>query len=348
MADILDKFISQALENVRSGYYESVKEAASVKKVSLAKKLRSQPFSLISEIKHASPAGEYSFEGADDLKMARAFCECGADAISVVVEPKIFKGNLKTVAVAKRVGLPVLFKDFVLDERQVEAAAKSGADCMLLVMRVMDRQRLDAHKFVQMAHARGLEVLLECYDANEMERAIETDADVLGINNRDLQTLKVDLGRTKEIVQKFGKKMDRPLIAESGVKSRADAELLQKLGAKGILVGTALWTAKDVREKVRELKGGDTNGTRTTKAGFGESRPSEGTHPLQKHFGSFGGQYVPEILVPVLDELEREFVKAMAEPEFRAELDHYLTQYAGRPTPLYYAKRLSAKTGLKI
>ncbi|VVB57384.1 Tryptophan synthase beta chain 1 [uncultured archaeon] len=330
MADILDKFISQALENVQSGYYESVKEKAQVKKVSLASRLRSNPFSLISEIKHASPAGEYSFEGVDDLKMARAFQECGADAISVVVEPKIFKGDLKTVAVAKQVGLPVLFKDFVLDERQVEAASRAGADCMLLVMRVMDRQKLDAQKFVEMAHARGLEVLLECYDADEMKRAIETDADVLGINNRDLQTLKVDLKRTQEIVEKFGAKLDRPLISESGVKSRADAEFLQKLGAKGILVGTALWTAKDVREKVRELKSIS-------------SSPA-----LQKHFGSFGGQYVPEILVPVLEELEQEFAKAMADPKFRSELEYYLTHYAGRPTPLYYAKRLSEKTGLKI
>jgi indole-3-glycerol phosphate synthase len=98
-------------------------------------------------------------------------------------------------------------------------------------------------------------VLLECYDEKEMERAIRTDADVLGINNRDLQTLKVDLNRTGNIVKKFGKGIGKPLISESGVRNRADVEFLMGCGVKGILVGTAIWKADDIGKKIRELKG---------------------------------------------------------------------------------------------
>ncbi len=257
MADILDRFITQAKDNVASGYY-SIKGKAkpAVNKVSLRQTLEKRKFSLISEIKHASPAGEYSFEHIDVQKTAITFKECGADAISVVVEPKIFLGNLTHLAVAKQSGLPVLFKDFVIDDSQIHAAAFYGADCMLLVATVAKRLNLDLGAMVDKAHALGLEVLLECYDAAELGTALKTKADIIGVNNRDLKTLKVDLEHTKRFIASVpkGMKLDRPLISESGVRNRADAQFLRSVGAKGILVGTALWKADDLAAKVRELR----------------------------------------------------------------------------------------------
>lgn len=252
--DILDRFIETAKQSVESGYYE-VQEKTDTDRVSLKEKLNSQEFSLISEIKHASPAGEYSFENIDVQKTADLFGDAGADAISVVVEPKIFKGNLNNVPVAKSAGLPVLFKDFVMDERQIKAASLIGADAILMIVKVADRLDLDLNHLIDKAHSFGLEVLLECYNVNEMQRALQTKADILGINNRDLQTLKVDISRTKEILDSV--MIDRPLISESGIKTRDDAEFVKQAGAKGILVGTALWKAEDMYAKIKELRDSD-------------------------------------------------------------------------------------------
>ena len=253
LMDILDKFIEQAKQSVATGYYDTVKQLVKVTKGSLKQKILSQDFTLISEIKHASPAGEYSFDHIDVEKTAFTFMQAGSDAISVVVEPKIFKGNLNNIPIAKKTGLPVLFKDFVFDERQIKSASLLGADCILLVMKVADRLGIDVNELIKKAHSFDLEILLECYDEKEMTRAIETDADILGINNRDLQTLHVDLNRTKEImrVSDFNKK---PVISESGIKSRKDVEFVKSCGVKGILVGTALWKTENQAEKIRELK----------------------------------------------------------------------------------------------
>ena len=323
MADILDKFIKAAKGSVASGYYSGggVFEG---KKVSLRKKLEARKFSLIAEIKHASPAGEYSLGNIDVEKTAQGFLENGADAISVVVEPQIFRGNIGNVAIAKKTGLPVLFKDFVISGEQIEAAARCGADAMLLVARACDRLHLGVEPMIEKAHSLGLEVLLECYDEKEMEAALATDADILGINNRDLQTLKVDLNRTGDIVKKFGKKIGKPLISESGVRNRADVEFLMGCGVNGVLVGTAIWKAKDIGEKIRELKGDSW---------------------MERYFGRYGGQFVPETLVPALSELEAAYAKFGADGEFRRELGSYLKNYAGRETPLYFAERLTEKCG---
>lgn len=251
MADILDTFIESAKKSLDEGYYDDVPEAK-VQKVSFAGAVRKNAFTLITEIKHASPAGEYSFDNLNVEKAAMDFRACGSDAISVVVEPKIFKGNIANIPIAKKAGLPVLFKDFILGERQMEAAQRSGADAMLLVVKVARREGLDLQSMVEMAHSKGLEVLLEAYDETEMKTAMETDADILGINNRDLQTLKVDISRTANILKNM--KLDRPLISESGIKTRADAQFVKNAGAKGILVGTAIWKAPRIEEKIRELR----------------------------------------------------------------------------------------------
>lgn len=255
MADILDKFIRAAKENVASGYYK-LGERYAGKRISMRKKMDGSGFLLITEIKHASPAGEYSFGNIDVEKAAADFRRCGSDAVSVVVEPQIFKGHLENVAVAKKAsGLPVLFKDFVISSEQIKAADRAGADAVLLVVKVADRLGLDLDAMVAEAHGLGLEVLLEAYDAKEMKKAMKTDADLLGINNRDLTTLKVDLDRTKRIMEAAGG-ADRPVISESGINGADDVRYVREFGASGVLVGTAIWKAQNLKAKVRELKSG--------------------------------------------------------------------------------------------
>ncbi|MEK6972509.1 MAG: indole-3-glycerol-phosphate synthase [archaeon] len=256
--DILDKFIEQAERNIAAGYYNlEIPKKYKAKKVSLKEKIGKNNFCLIAEIKHASPAGEYCFEDIDAEKTAFLFKNAGADAISVVVEPAIFKGNLKNICKAKKTGLPILFKDFIMHETQIKAAASLGADCVLLIMTLADRLHLDINKMIESAHSFGLEVLLECYTREEMERALDTKADILGINNRDLRTLDVNLNRSIKIMENIGRGRlkGRKIISESGIQKRQDIELISKAGINAALVGTAIWKSMNQAEKIRELKG---------------------------------------------------------------------------------------------
>ena len=256
--DILDKFIEQARKNVDGGYYKlpTRKGVVGRGRISLREKLVKGKFALIAEIKHAAPSGEYSFSGIDVEQTAILFKSAGADAISVVVEPVIFKGSLGDIPLAVKVGLPVIFKDFVISKEQIKAASDLGADCILIIVKVANRLGLGLDEFIRTAHSLGLEVLLECYDEAEMRMAMATDADILGINNRDLQTLQVNLNRTRDILRMFSRVggINTPVISESGIRSRRDAEFVKSAGASGMLVGTTLWLASDKRAKIAELK----------------------------------------------------------------------------------------------
>ncbi len=253
--DILDKFIENAKQSLHERYYKNQdRERYSGEKASLLETLKRNTFTLICEIKHASLSGEYKYKKINVEKAAKEFRESGADAISVVVEPKIFRGEISNITLAKKAGLPVLFKDFVISEEQIIAARDSGADVILLVMKIVERLKLDLDGLIRFAHKNNLEILLESYDADELKEAMKTKADILGINNRDLRTLTVDIKRTENAIKEAGK-IDRPLISESGIKTCADINFVKKAGASGALVGTAIWTAKNLREKIAELKG---------------------------------------------------------------------------------------------
>ncbi len=251
--DILDKFLENAKASIKEGYYD-VDEVPGIERISLRKKL-DERFTVITEIKHASPSGDYGYREIDAEETAMGFLEGGADAISAVVEPKLFRGRLSNIPLAKKAGLPVLFKDFVISQEQLDAARNVGADCVLLVVKALSRLDIDIGRMIEKAHANGLEVLLESYDANEMRIAMESDADILGINNRNLQTLTVDIARTKEILDETGAGK-KPIISESGIKNAEDVRFVRGLGVSGVLVGTAIWKADDLKGKVRELRGG--------------------------------------------------------------------------------------------
>jgi len=173
---------------------------------------------------------------------AKAYADNNACAISVLTEPTNFKGSLENALIARKVGLPVLRKDFIFDERQL---SEVQADLVLLIASL----GIDLDKFVELARAYEMEPLIEVHTQGELDKALKTDAGIIGINNRNLNTLEVDLG-TFERLEPMAKDAGVFLVAESGVHSRVDARRMMEAGADALLVGTALM---DRAERLADL-----------------------------------------------------------------------------------------------
>jgi indole-3-glycerol phosphate synthase len=152
------------------------------------------------------------------------------------------------------VNLPILMKDIILVPEQIDTAAKIGANAVLLIQGLFDKSccEMSVNKTVAFAHSKGLEVLLETHTEDEFTSAVETDADIIGINNRNLTSLKIDLNTTKKILQENGKR-DKIIISESGIKSIADLQFLRSCGADAFLIGSSIMLTDDVELKVKEF-----------------------------------------------------------------------------------------------
>ncbi|HEY3348534.1 MAG TPA: hypothetical protein VGM13_02010 [Thermoanaerobaculia bacterium] len=215
---------------------------------------KSSPLSFLCEIKHRSPSAGVILPGADARieDVARAYRRGGAAALSVVVEQDFFGGDPAWLPRAKAAsGLPVLMKDFVVDETQLDFAAALGADAVLLIAAALgdaDLARLHAA-----AKARGLAVLVEAHDEGEIRRATALGAEIVGVNSRDLATFAVDLAGMSRLGDLLPSGATR--VAESGIKSRADVETLEKAGYAAFLVGEALLRSTDPARTLRELRG---------------------------------------------------------------------------------------------
>ena len=176
---------------------------------------------------------------------ARAYADNSACAISVLTEPTYFKGDLENALIARKAGLPVLRKDFIFDERQLREVQ---ADIVLLIASL----GIDLVKFVDLARAHGMEPLVEVHTGAELDGALKTDARIVGINNRNLNTLEVDLG-TFERLAPAAKDAGVFLVAESGVHSREDAQRMMEAGADALLVGTALMEGPERLSEINRL-----------------------------------------------------------------------------------------------
>jgi len=176
---------------------------------------------------------------------ATAYADNNACAISVLTEPTHFKGDLKNARIARKAGLPVLRKDFIFDERQLQEVQ---ADMVLLIASL----GIDLVKFVDLARAYGMEPLVEVHTGAELDGALKTDARIVGINNRNLNTLEVDLG-TFERLAPAAKDAGVFLVAESGVHSREDAQRMMEAGADALLVGTALMEGPERLSEINRL-----------------------------------------------------------------------------------------------
>jgi indole-3-glycerol phosphate synthase len=212
---------------------------------------------LIAEIKKATPSKGRLVATLEHRAIARTYTIGGAAGISILTESKYFQGSIDHLGECRVSidgyypgGRPAMLrKDFIFDPYQVYESRAYGADAILLIVSILTDDELRA--LVELAHRLKLECLVEVANEEEVERALKADADLIGINNRDLRTFEVDLGVTERLRPLIP--MDRTVIALSGVHTRADAERMAKAGAHAVLVGEALMTATDVREKMREF-----------------------------------------------------------------------------------------------
>ncbi|MGA2523582.1 MAG: indole-3-glycerol-phosphate synthase [Candidatus Bathyarchaeia archaeon] len=255
MSDYLDVLAHVAQITIEGEYYENAKASESLH-LSLRKAiLQDQSNPVITEIKIASPSSGIIRKKVDAGEVARAMQRGGAVALSVLTEPKHFDGSLEALAEARKaVQIPILMKDIILSPVQLYAANKIGANAVLLIKALFDRGYCDRtlDEMIAGAHILGLEVLLETHTETEFQSAVKTDADFVGINNRDLATLKVDLNVTKKILEKNGSN-GKPVVSESGIATPADILFLRGSGARAFLVGTAIMSASNIEEKVREF-----------------------------------------------------------------------------------------------
>ncbi|MEA1993743.1 MAG: indole-3-glycerol-phosphate synthase [Euryarchaeota archaeon] len=248
--DILDKLAEQARETIKTGYYEL--EIGTEGGRSLKKTLKKRKFSLIGELKYASPAHGQIRKETDPVATARIMARYCA-GLSILTEPKSFSGSLKRFcAVRKIVDLPLLMKDFVIDPVQIDAAKRIGADLVLLIYTLSDRGYFSLSEMIAYAHERGIEVLLEVHSQKELKSAVKTEADILGINNRDLRSMKTDVSYTLELIGDL--QTDKPIISESGFDNRSQV-LKVKGRVDAVLVGRSLMASEDIEEKLAELMG---------------------------------------------------------------------------------------------
>jgi len=250
MADFMETLIEEAFERVKSGYYR-VSQRLNFPRLSFKEAIvNCQHAPVIAEIKPFSPSRGLLRYVTSPGKVAKAMEAGGAVGISVLTEPKRFRGSLQTLSQVKEsVSIPVLMKDVIVDCVQIETAANIGADAVLLIYGVA-ADRVD--ELIRFAHTLGLEVLLETHTIEEFRAALKTEADMVGVNNRDFKTMKVDLHVTARILAEVGP-TDRIVVSESGIETADHVRFLRKCGAHAFLVGSSIMLADDVEGKVREL-----------------------------------------------------------------------------------------------
>lgn len=343
---VLDELVAGALEDQRTR--ELTVSLEDVKKAALAAPApidatrwlkRADGIPVIAEIKRASPSKGHLSDIPDPAALAREYEKGGASAISVLTEGRRFLGSLDDFdKVRAAVHIPVLRKDFIVTDYQIYEARAHGADLVLLIVAALDDAQLK--HLLDLAHELSMTVLVETHTREEIERACQAGAKVIGINARNLKNLKVDVNKYNELAADLPDDVIK--VAESGVFGAVEVEDYARAGADAVLVGEGVATADDHELAVERL----------VKAGA-QVKASE-TTPLSEHqgpyWGQFGGRYVPEALITALDELERVYNEAKADPEFHKEFMTLQQRYVGRPSPLTEAPRFAAlvkeKTGL--
>ncbi|RJP25111.1 MAG: indole-3-glycerol phosphate synthase TrpC [Candidatus Abyssobacteria bacterium SURF_5] len=208
---------------------------------------------LIAEIKKASPSKGLLSADFDPARLADVYACGGASALSVLTDRKYFQGDPSYLRIAKRVSrLPVLRKDFVIDEYQLWESLVIGGDAVLLIVAALDRKSL--RNFVALSSELGLDALVEAHDAEQLDAALEAKAGIIGINNRDLRTFETRLATTLELAPRVPDGII--LVSESGISTAGDVRMLRDAGVDAILVGEALVTSPDIQRKMRELLDG--------------------------------------------------------------------------------------------
>lgn len=208
--------------------------------------------SLIAEIKKASPSAGVIVENFNHLELAKTYEQSGAAALSVLTDTKHFQGWLRFLKeVKEKSTIPVLRKDFVIDELQIMESRLAGADALLLIARILDGEKLSA--FVKKCQEISLWALVEAHDEKDVEKALASGAHIIGINNRDLDTLKVDIKTSLSLVSKYPELKSKVLVSESGITGSSQINELKSAGFNAVLIGETLLKSQNIPGKIKEL-----------------------------------------------------------------------------------------------
>lgn len=256
---ILDRIVADSrldlAETKRSLPLAELKELARAQPppLNLASALRGDGIRLIAEVKKASPSRGVICADFDPVAIAQIYAANGAAAISVLTERKYFQGSLSHLKdIRDRLGnkgLPLLRKDFIFDPYQVYQSCAYGADSLLLIVAILTPEKLG--ELLKLSHELKMNCLVEVHSEAELEIALKSQAKIIGINNRDLKTLAVDLAVTQRLRPFIPP--DRIVVSESGLKSRRDIEKVKGWGVDAVLVGESLMSAADIAARMREL-----------------------------------------------------------------------------------------------
>jgi len=212
----------------------------------------SQPdrLNLIAEIKKASPSQGIIRYDFNAVTLAQIYEEAGADALSVLTEENYFKGNIAFInSIRKKTSLPILRKDFIIDDFQIYESYVYGADAILLIARILTAEQLSA--FLDLGHKLGMDCLVEVHNEEDLRKALDAGAKIIGINNRDLSTFQVDLqitARLKPLIP-----AEKVVVSESGIKTAEDVAFLKDLGVNAVLIGEAFLESYDIPARIKSL-----------------------------------------------------------------------------------------------
>jgi len=208
---------------------------------------------LLTEVKFSSPSLGKIRTLTDPASIAKQMIAGGSKALSVLTQPHLFHGSPEYfIKVRQSVEVPLLMKDIMIDKIQIDAAKKIGADYMLVIQSLFDQGYLkEIDEFIDYGHKQGLEILLEVHTKEEFQNALKTEADIIGINNRNLDTLEIDLKTTEVVLEGYEK--SRIILSESGINTAEDIQYLKKCGADAFLIGSSIMKSNNIEEQVKKL-----------------------------------------------------------------------------------------------
>ncbi len=253
MQGILKKLFENSQIAIDEGIY-NVKENLSKSNTNLIESIKeNQHATLITEIKFSSPSLGEIKKISDPVQIAKSMIKGGAKALSILTQPYLFSGSPEFfIKIRKEIDVPLLMKDIIIDKIQIDAAKKIGADYILLIQSLFDQGLVkEIDELLDYGHKNGLKILLESHTSAEFENSLKTEADILGINNRNLDTLELDINNTKRILE--GYKNSKMIISESGIETPKDVNFLHDCGANAFLVGSSIMKSDNIQERVSQL-----------------------------------------------------------------------------------------------
>lgn len=251
--NILRKLVNNAQIAIDDGVYDVDVKLQKSNKDFLQIIKSNRHATLLTEVKFSSPSLGKIRTLSDPVSIAKQMMSGGSNALSILTQPHMFNGSPEYfIQVRRAVDVPLLMKDIMIDTIQMDAAEKIGADYILVIQALFDKGFLkDIDEFIKYGHKKGLKILLEVHTKQEFQNALKTESDLIGINNRNLDTLEIDLKTTERVLEGYEK--TRPILTESGIETPEDILYLKKCGADAFLIGSSIMKSDNIKEHVRKL-----------------------------------------------------------------------------------------------